>query len=104
MPPEMTVQHNSDSRTYDAIVGGQVVGTVVYESKGSMVVISHTVVEPDYRRQGIASELVREALDDIRERRMTVSNYCGFIASFIEAHPEYGDLIDAVHPGVIVHP
>ena len=100
----MTVQNNSESRTYDAMVDGEVVGTVVYELKGSMVVISHTVVEPAYRSRGIASELVREALDDIRARGLTLSNYCGFIASFIEAHPEYRALVDSVHPGVIVHP
>jgi predicted GNAT family acetyltransferase len=100
----MTVRSNIDARTYDALVDGKEMGTLVYELKGSMAVISHTVVEPDYRGRGVASELVRQALDDFRERGMTVSNFCGFVGTFIEAHPEYGDLLDPVHPGVIVHP
>jgi predicted GNAT family acetyltransferase len=100
----MTVRHNVDARTYDAIVDGNEVGTLVYDLKGSMAVISHTVVEPAYRGRGVASELVREALDDIRGQGLTVSNFCGFVDTFIEAHPEYADLIDPVHPGVIVHP
>lgn len=104
MLPEMTVRSNTDARTYDAMVDGHEIGTLVYEPKGSMVVISHTVVEPEYRGIGIGSELVRQALDDFRKREMTVSNFCGFVATFIENHPEYGDLLDPVHPGVIVHP
>lgn len=104
MASEMTVRKNSDARTYDAMVDGEEVGTLVYELKGSMVIISHTVIEPEYRGRGLASELVRQALDDIRDQGMTVSNFCGFVSTFIEAHPEYGDLLDPVHPGVIVHP
>jgi predicted GNAT family acetyltransferase len=100
----MTVRNNADARTYDALVDGKEVGTMVYELKGTMVVISHTVIEPEYRGRGIGSELVRHGLDDIRERGMTVSNFCGFVATFIENHPEYEDLLDPVHPGVIVHP
>jgi predicted GNAT family acetyltransferase len=100
----MTVRSNTDARTYDAMVDGKEVGTLVYELKGSMVVISHTVIEPEYRGRGIGSELVRQALDDVQRRGMTVSNFCGFVATFIETHPGYEDLLDPVHPGVIVHP
>jgi predicted GNAT family acetyltransferase len=102
--PEMAVRSNTEARTDDALVDGKEVGTLVYELKGSMAVISHTVVEPEYRERGVASELVRQALDDLRERGMTVSNFCGFVGTFIDGHPEYADLLDPVHPGVIVHP
>jgi predicted GNAT family acetyltransferase len=104
MAPELMVRKNTDARTYDAMVDGQEVGTLVYELKGSMAVISHTVIEPEYRGRGLGSELVRQALDDIRGQGMTVSNFCGFVSTFMEKNPDYADLLDPVHPGVIVHP
>jgi predicted GNAT family acetyltransferase len=99
MITEVTVRDNTDSRTYDAIVGGQVVGTIVYEHEGPRIVFSHTIVEPEFRGQGIGTKLVRGALDDVRAKGVTLTNYCGFVSDFIGAHPEYADLIDAAHPG-----
>lgn len=96
---DMTVRENSGARTYDAIVDGRVVGTIVYEHEGQRTAFFHTIVEPEFRGQGIGTRLVREALEDIRAKGTTLSNYCGFVSDFISAHPEYADLIDADHPG-----
>jgi uncharacterized protein len=104
MTREITVQNSRESRTYDALVDGEVVGMIVYELKGSQVIISHTIVEPEHRGEGIASALVHEALDDIRAKDRTLSNYCGFVATYIENHPQYQDLIDLEHPGMKTHP
>jgi predicted GNAT family acetyltransferase len=97
--PEITVRDNAESQTYDALIGDQVVGTIVYERSGQRLVFSHTIVEPEFRGRGIGTVLVTKALDDVRARGMTLTNYCEFVASFIAAHPDYADLIDAEHPG-----
>ena len=97
--PEITVRDNAESRTYDALIGDQVVGTIVYERSGSRLVFRHTIVEPGLRGRGIGTVLVTKALDDVRARGMTLTVYCEFVAAFIAAHPDYADLIDAEHPG-----
>jgi predicted GNAT family acetyltransferase len=97
--PEVTVRDNAESGCYEALIGGDVVGTIVYEYHGPRMVFMHTIVEPDFRRRGIATTLAKAALDDVRARGLKLSNYCGFVAEFIEANPEYADLIDAQHPG-----
>jgi predicted GNAT family acetyltransferase len=97
--PEITVRDNTESKVYDALIGDQVVGTIVYERSGQRLVFSHTIVEPEFRGRGIGTVLVTKALDDVRARGMTLTNYCGFVAAFIAAHPDYADLIDAEHPG-----
>ena len=99
MTTGITVRDNTDAHTYDAAVDGKVVGTIVYELEGRRTVFMHTIVEPEYRRRGIGTALARDALDDVRAKGMTLTSYCGFVSGFIDAHPEYADLIDAAHPG-----
>jgi predicted GNAT family acetyltransferase len=99
MITDITVLENTEARTYDAVIGDRVAGTLVYENAGPRRVFTHTVVEPEFRGQGVGSALVRGALDDIRAKRATLTNHCEFVADFIAGHPEYADLIDPVHPG-----
>ena len=93
------MRDNAESQTYDALIGDQVVGTIVYDHAGPRLVFRHTIVEPDFRRRGIGTTLVTRALDDVRAKGVTLTNYCGFVSEFIAAHPGYADLIDAEHPG-----
>jgi uncharacterized protein len=97
--PEMAVRDDAESLCYEAVIGGEAVGAVVYERAGPRLVILHTIVDPDYRGRGIGTALVRGALDDVRAKGMTLTNYCGFVAGFIAGHPGYADLLDAGHPG-----
>ncbi|MGX7682048.1 GNAT family N-acetyltransferase [Jatrophihabitans sp. DSM 45814] len=100
MTPDITVRNNTESRTYEAVIDDQVVGLIIYEVEGPRIALTHTIVEPEYRRQGIATMLVRGALDDIRASGVLISVFCNFVSHFVSAHPEYADLIDANHPGV----
>jgi hypothetical protein len=97
--PQITVRDNTESRSYEALLDGNVVGTLIYEHEGPRLVLTHTIVEPAYRGQGIGTQLVTGALDDIRAKGMPVTVYCDFVVSFIDGHPEYADLVDAAHPG-----
>ena len=99
MTTGITVRDNASSRSYDALVDGRLVGSLVYQLEGRRTVLMHTVVVPEFRGRGIGTKLVRDALDDIRAKGMTVTNYCGFVSAFIGGHPGYADLIDAAHPG-----
>jgi uncharacterized protein len=95
----VAVRDNTESLCYEALVDGEVIGTIVYDHGGSRMVFRHTIVEPEFRHRGIASMLAKTALDDVKAKGMTLSNYCGFVSEYIDAHPEYADLLDAEHPG-----
>jgi uncharacterized protein len=99
------VRDNPENRTYEARMQDQdeVVGTLVYEIQGNRTVLTHTWVEPDYRDHGVATALSKGALDDLREKDRKVTVFCTFTAEFIEAHPEYADLVDPDHPGRARH-
>ena len=71
---DVTVRNNTDAGSYDAVVDGQVVGMVVYERKGDRIIVRHTIVQPEHRGQGIATTLVRAALDDTPRSSSMVEN------------------------------
>jgi predicted GNAT family acetyltransferase len=97
---DVMVRNNVAAGSYDAVVDGQVVGMVVYERKGDRVIVRHTIVEPGHRGQGIATTLVRAALDDLAANQLSLTNYCGFITEFIAANPGYAGLLDQQRPGM----
>jgi predicted GNAT family acetyltransferase len=101
MDTQIEVRNNHDSRSYDAVLDGRVVGMIVYERVASRLMIRHTIVEPALRGSGIGKTLVQGALDDVRASGLTLTNYCSFVGDFIEANPEYRDLVDAQFPGVV---
>lgn len=56
---------------------------------------------PEFRGQGIATELILRVLDDVRAQARTVTIMCPIVRTFIDRNPDYADLVDAEHPGVI---
>ena len=101
MNPEMDVRKNVGSGLYEAVVNGQVVGMIVYYTPRAhqSVTLSHTIVDPEYRGRGIATRLVRHALDDLQVHDLKLTNYCTFVADYIADHPEYKALVDSRFPG-----
>ena len=41
------MRDNAESQCYDALIGDEVVGTIVYEQAGPRIVFMHTIVEPE---------------------------------------------------------
>lgn len=85
--------NDPDSHRYLALVDGKRVGFAHYRIEGDSVVFDHTVVDPAARGGGVASGLVKFALDDVREgsERRVVAE-CSYVVSWLERHPEYQDL------------
>ena len=101
MDTQIEVRNNHDSRSYDAVLDGRVVGMIVYERVASRLMIRHTIVDPALRGLGIGRTLAKAALDDVRASGLTLTNYCSFVGTFIEVNPEYRDLVDPQLPGTV---
>jgi uncharacterized protein len=64
-----------------------------YSLTPSAVIITHTETPRALRGRGVASELVKGALALIRADRRKVIAGCGFVADYLQKHPEYGDIV-----------
>jgi predicted GNAT family acetyltransferase len=81
---------------YELTENGDLIGVAVYRDSGERRVFTHTEIDADYAGRGLASALVKYALDDVRARGKSVVAVCPMVASFIGKFPEYDDLLD--HP------
>lgn len=88
----VTVQDSSANSRFEAWIDGKLAGFAEYLRSETLVVYPHTVVERAFERQGIGSALARAALDDARERGLSVLATCSFIRAWMLRHPEYADL------------
>ncbi len=71
-------------------------GTVAfanYRLAQDRVIITHTETPPALRGRGIASQLVKGALDLIRADGLKVVAGCSFVVDYLDQHPEYADLM-----------
>ncbi len=70
-------------------------GTAVlaYAPAGGAIELFSTYVPAAERGRGLGGELVRAAVGFAREQRLRVIPTCGFVAEWIDAHPEHQDLI-----------
>lgn len=85
-------KNGADSR-YELWVDGSRAGLADYQDLGEAIAIPHTHVDPALNGRGLGGKLVRFALDDIRSEGKKVVPSCPFVATFIERHPEYADLV-----------
>jgi uncharacterized protein len=94
--PAVAVHRNDENHHYEATLDGVVVAHVTFRDRPGQVVLIHTETDPAYEGRGIGGALARGALDDVRARGLTAVVQCPFIASYVQSHPEYRDLVAPV--------
>jgi uncharacterized protein len=87
------VRHEPDRSRYALYVDGDDAGEVNYRIQDGAVAMLRVVVDPHRRGEGLGSQLVQGALDDVRANGSgLVIAACPFVTTFFEEHPEYRDL------------
>lgn len=93
---DQVVRHRPEASRYELVVDGSAVGFVAYVRDREAVTFVHTEIDDAYEGQGLASVLVRGALDDARSgQARQLRNTCPFISTWLSRHPEYEDVLDA---------
>ncbi len=82
-----------DHHRYELRSGDELIGLVAYHLADGVITLVHTEVDPAHGGQGHAATLARGALDDARSRGLKVVPSCPYVASYIEKHPDYADLV-----------
>jgi uncharacterized protein len=86
------ITNNAAASRYETVVDG-ITAYAAYTVADDVVTFTHTIVPEELGGRGIASRLIRHALDDVRSRGLKVVPRCPFVAAYIEKHPEYRDLV-----------
>ena len=87
----LVVTNNEAELRYELHDGDELVGEIRYRKVPGGYALVHTEVEP--KREGLGSEIMRGALDDMRARGLRAVPVCPFVSAFIRRHPEYADLV-----------
>lgn len=85
--------HNAEESRYELRADDDLAAYADYILSNGLITFTHTETLPEYARQGMASKLVRGALDDVRatgERK--VVPLCPYVDAWMANHPEYRDL------------
>ena len=87
-----------DRHRYELRSGDEVVGLLAYRLGDGVITLVHTEVDPAHSGQGHAATLARGALDDARSRGLRVVPSCSYVASYVDKHAEYADLVGTEEP------
>jgi hypothetical protein len=91
---DIEVRDNPATNRFELLVDGEVAGLAAYRLRDGAVIVTHSEVDRRFRGQGLANELARRTLDQIRERDLHVVPLCPFFARYVETHPEYQDIVE----------
>lgn len=87
------VRLDEPASRYVLEIDGELAGLIDFRDDGEVVDLVHTEVDPERREDGLGSELVAAALDDLRAKGRTVRPSCPFVGAYVRRHPEYADLL-----------
>jgi predicted GNAT family acetyltransferase len=90
---EIRFTHNEPASRYELWVGDRLGSFLEYRRRDDRMILVHTETEPAMEGRGLGTRVVHDALEDIRAAGLTVKPYCPFVRTYIEAHPEYADLV-----------
>ena len=90
----MTVRDNPDQSRYEIYEGDELAAFTEYHLHAGVIAFLHTETIDGFGGRGLASQLIRETLDDARRRGLRVQPFCPFVRAFIKKHrDEYVDLV-----------
>jgi predicted GNAT family acetyltransferase len=91
---DIEVKDDAAQHRFELLVDGEVAGKAVYQARPGAIIVTHSEVDPRFRGQGLANELARRTLDQIRERDLRVVPLCQVFSQYVEKHPDYQDMVE----------
>ncbi len=87
------VIHNEAEHRFEIALDDGASAFADYRLEEGTIIFPHTVVPRAYEGRGLASALAKESLDWARAQGLKVVPACSFYRSYLQRHPEYGDLL-----------
>ncbi len=86
----------ADADRFSIAVDGRVAGFTEFIDHDGRRIFPHTVIDKEFGGRGLATILVREALDATRAAGLRIVPVCPMVVGFVEKNPEYAEAVDPV--------
>jgi uncharacterized protein len=83
-----------ESDRFSISVDGQKVGFTEYADRDGQRVFPHTEVANEFEGRGLATILVKAALQATRDAGLRIVAICPLVAAFVKKHHEFDDVVD----------
>ncbi len=90
----LKIENNEGAQRWEAHLD-QHLAVAEYRRRGETIFFIHTEVPRELDGKGVASQLVKTALDEARRQHLEVVPFCPFVAGYIRRHPDYKALVPA---------
>ncbi|MFZ0525645.1 MAG: GNAT family N-acetyltransferase [Xanthobacteraceae bacterium] len=87
-----SIRDNTALSRFELAAGGVSV-FMNYRLTGNIISLDHTETPVAARGRGLASQLVKGVLDEMRRRGLKIVPRCPFVSAYLTKHPEYRDLV-----------
>ncbi|MCH2489540.1 MAG: N-acetyltransferase [Flavobacteriales bacterium] len=89
---EVVVTQNEVRKRFEAVVNDKL-ALIEYIKTKDKIYLTHTEVPNELEGQGIASSMVKQVLNRIREQELALIPLCPFVAGYVKRHSEYASLL-----------
>jgi len=86
------IRNNTALNRFEIEVDGQL-AVAYYRMTPGVITFVHTEVPQALSGRGVATKLIRGALEMVRAQGLKVVPQCPFVSAFMGKHPEYNDLL-----------
>ena len=86
------IRNNTALGRFELEVDGQL-AVAYYRMTPGVITFVHTEVPQALSGRGVATKLIRGALEMVRAQGLEVVPQCPFVSAFMGKHPEYNDLL-----------
>ncbi|WP_144793030.1 GNAT family N-acetyltransferase [Kocuria palustris] len=99
---DLSFLNNSGRMRYEALAGEETAGRAYWvdapDCERPERIFFHTEVDDAFEGQGVASQLVRFALDDAIEHGFRIVPVCPYVKSWLQKHEDYAPHAIAINP------
>ena len=89
----LEVKNNQSKNQFEATLDGKTALIRYRKEADGTLDLFHTEVPDEFEGKGVGSQLVKDALEQIKADDLKINPSCPFIAAYIKRHPEYQDLV-----------
>ncbi|WP_108822911.1 GNAT family N-acetyltransferase [Dysgonomonas sp. Marseille-P4361] len=90
---DYTLVDNKEKKQYEFHIGEYMPKIEYIKSETGEIYLTHTEVPVALEGQGIGSQLIKKALEDIKSQGLRLVPLCPFVAGYIQKHPEWRSIV-----------